>query len=112
MENSYKGDLRLYHLINDDTTCNHIIELYKSLRGKENLEKRLFLKTLVYITLNPSNFYRLRNGELAFKPEKFLSEKTGFTRGFLEKVFKDYGICRFSKDYLGVNVKNCFGFMI
>jgi hypothetical protein len=45
--------LRIEKYIHNKETTDNLIKLYKHLKGKENLNKRLFLKTLVWCSLFP-----------------------------------------------------------
>jgi hypothetical protein len=60
--------VRLYKIINNEETANNLINMYKQLKGKENLEKRIFLKTLVWCSLNPKS---VRGDEHWLAPERY-----------------------------------------
>ena len=47
--------IRLRKIIKDDEICDKLLYLYYNLQGKENLKKRLILKTMIWASTNPSN---------------------------------------------------------
>ena len=67
--NNNQKEIRLFKLIHNEDAVNNLINLYKNLKGKENLEKRLFLKTLVWCSLNPN----ITEDELWVKPEDYFN---------------------------------------
>lgn len=66
MNNNKK--VRLYSIIHNKETVNNLINFYKKLKGKENLNKRIFLKTIVWCSLNPNS---IRGDEEWIEPEKY-----------------------------------------
>jgi hypothetical protein len=46
-------DIRLRQYFKDDVTFIHVVNLYRNLRGKENLEKRLLFKAMIWASINP-----------------------------------------------------------
>jgi len=91
-KNNNKRNIRLYKLIKDEKTVDNLLCIYKTLRGKENAEKRLFLKTLVYCGINrpenksnskyikPEDYFGI-GGFYQFTMRKFETLWTDFKRG-------------------------------
>ena len=75
MEN--KRNLRLYKLIGDERITDNLLNIYKELRGKENLKYRHLLRGLVYCSKNP-----IAQGYLP--PTHYFE---GFTKKYLEGVY-------------------------
>ena len=79
--------IRLENIIKDENTVNNLIHLYKGLHDKENLEKRLFLKTLVWASLNPDIEMRSVDEKITWiKAEEYFNP----TERFLLKPFDEY----------------------
>lgn len=74
-------EIRLSKLIKDEDSVATLLMMYKALRGKENLEKRLFLKTLIWASLNPNS---KETGFHYLPPSQF------FTTMFTMKEFNRY----------------------
>lgn len=75
-------DTRLKDIIGDDEAYENLIGMYRLLHGKENLEKRLLLKTMVYASLHHSffewekarNFFHADKGRFTMAKFKYLVE--------------------------------------
>ena len=85
-------EIRLSKLIKDEDSVATLLMMYKGLRGKENLEKRLFLKTLIWASLNPNS---KETGFHYLPPSQF------FTTTFTMKEFNRY----FDYQSLGIATK-------
>ena len=66
-------EIRLSKLIKDKDSVSHLLRMYKALRGKENAEKRLFLKAFVWASINPNKEldYKYMPPSLYFYPTNF-----------------------------------------
>ncbi len=76
MTETYPKNIRLYELIHNEDTVNNLLNIYKTLRGKENLSKRIFLKTLVYNALN-RRIPPKEDNIMWIQPETFFSPNAG-----------------------------------
>lgn len=74
-------EIRLSKLIKDKDSVATLLRIYKALRGKKNLEKRLFLKTLIWASLNSNS---KETGFHYLPPSQF------FTTMFTMKEFNRY----------------------
>jgi len=88
-------EIRLSKLIKDKDSVAHLLRMYKALRGKENAEKRLFLKAFVWASINPNKELACvwasinPNKELAWKytsPSLYFNPTT-FTMEKLNKLW-------------------------
>ena len=81
--------VKLYKIIHNEETANNLIRIYKELKGKENLEKRIFLKTLVWCSLNPKV---IRGNEHWISPERYFHPNAwvGFGRSRFTDFWKMY----------------------
>ena len=85
-------ETRLKKFFSDEETYNNIIHLYKLLRGKENLELRLFLKGFVYGGIQ--RCYYMDRGlfydyNVMFSPKND-PWRSPFTLDRLEGIYKTY----------------------
>jgi hypothetical protein len=88
--------VRLRKLIDSRYTVDNILHVYRLLSGKENLDKRLYLKTLVWASMEATNgiahtwtppklFFSKFNKD---KLEKYFQEKRPTWYGFeIDKIF-------------------------
>ena len=95
--------VRLRKLIDNREAVDNIIHVYGLLKGKENLDKRLFLKTLVWASIEaskridyyawspPQVFFLPNEGHVKFsleKLEKFYRQKRTTWYGYkMDKIF-------------------------
>lgn len=106
MENSCeKHNIKLSKLVYSDNTSKYILTLYKALRGKENLEKRLFLKALVYCCIQAK--YR-NDSNLWLSPREFFTEGMFGYFNDLYRRFKENK----KLNAFGVNIKDVYGYML
>lgn len=106
MENSCeKPNIKLSKLVYSDNASKYILTLYKALRGKENLEERLFLKTLVYCCIQA----QYRNDR-----DRWLSPREFFTEGSIGCFNDLYRRFKENKKLkaFGVNIKDMYGYML
>jgi hypothetical protein len=75
-------EIILSKLIKDKDSVATLLRIYKALRGKENLEKRLFLKTLIWASLNPNS--KETGFRYLLPPSRF------FNRSFTIEEFNRY----------------------
>ena len=81
--------VKLRKLIDNRDTVDNILHVYRLLSGKENLDKRLYLKTLVWASLKATNGIAY---SLWTPPSIFFSENDGwikFNKDKLEKYFQE-----------------------
>lgn len=108
MANLSRHNIRLCKLIGDDKACNNIISIYKALRGKENLELRLYLKTLVHNSILVSEG---EHKKVWVSPRLFFAEGE-FDMFHLKMYFDHYLRDKKHAFAFGYHVKETFGKMI
>ena len=109
-----KRNLRLYKLIDNVESCDNLLNIYKQLRGKENLEKRLFLKAYLYASLHPKKDifpWMKPSGFFAPPPKGEKDCKWYFTMPFVDYIFKSYMGAKEITTTFGHSVKNIYGFL-
>ena len=95
--------VKLRKLIDNRDTVDNILHVYRLLSGKENLDKRLYLKTLVWASIEatkgiahshwtpPSLFFSENDGWIKFdekRLEKYFQYKKPTWYGFeMDKIF-------------------------
>lgn len=101
-------DTKLKDIIGDDETYQNLIGLYRSLHGKENLEKRLLLKSMVYASLYPKSYMNVKWLPIGnfFHPNK----ETRFTMHKFQYWYEGF---KYDTLYMyGHNLRNIFGYLI
>lgn len=107
--------IRIEKYIHNKETTYNLIKLYKSLKGKENLNKRLLLKTLVWCSLFPKEIdgdEKWISPESEFHPNNYHSMIPKFTMERLNSIYWVHLHVKEGLTFYNHNTKEVFGKLI